>query len=58
MRWVMEQFGVWVGSVARFLTVLFGASLMPLAPKRCQISATLAVVSVLAYLAAAYAWIS
>jgi hypothetical protein len=57
MRWVILQYGVWVAGGTRLFTILFAASLMFLAPRRCQVAATLTLVTVHAYLAAAYALI-
>jgi hypothetical protein len=55
MRWVIKQFGMWIAGIARLGTVVFAMGLMPIAPRRCQITATFALVSVHAYLAGAYA---
>lgn len=57
MLWVMTHYGVWAASAARLATVLFAAALMPLAPRRSQITATLTLTSVHAYLAVTYALI-
>ena len=57
MRWVMGHYGVWAAAAARLGTVAFAASLMPLAPRRCQITATLTLTSVHFYLALTYAMI-
>jgi hypothetical protein len=54
-RWVIVQYGVWVAGAARFSTTLFAAMLMPLAPRRCQVVATLSLVSAHIYLAGTYA---
>jgi hypothetical protein len=55
MRWVMWKFGVWTAGATRLFTILFAASLMPLAPRRCQVTATLTLLWVHIYLAATYA---
>jgi hypothetical protein len=55
MRWVMLKFGIWVAGATRLSTILFAASLMPLAPRRCQVTATITLVWVHLYLAATYA---
>lgn len=57
MLWVMTHYGVWTASAGRLATVLFAAALMPLAPRRSQITATLTLTSVHVYLAVTYALI-
>jgi hypothetical protein len=56
-RWVIMQYGVWAAVTARFSTTLFAAVLMPLAPRRSQVLATLTLFSAHAYLAGIYALI-
>jgi hypothetical protein len=55
MRWVMLNFGVWAAGGTRLFTIFFAASLMPWAPRRCQLTATLTLLWVHLYLAATYA---
>jgi hypothetical protein len=57
MRWVVSAFGVWAAGIARLATVAFGASLMPVAPRRWQVAATVTIVVAHLYLAATYAQI-
>jgi hypothetical protein len=57
MLWVIQHYGVWTAGIARLSTVVFAASLMFLAPRRCQITATLTLVSIHTYLACVYAMI-
>jgi hypothetical protein len=57
MLWVMKEHGVWTAAEARIGTVMFAAMLMPVAPRRCQVGATVTVVMVHVYLAVAYAMI-
>ncbi|HEV3435794.1 MAG TPA: hypothetical protein VG122_00450 [Gemmata sp.] len=57
MLCVMKAYGVWIAGAARLGTVVFAASLMPLTTRRSQITATLTLVSVHAYLALTYALI-
>ncbi len=54
MLWVMDHFGVPIAAVFRLSTVIFAACLMPMAPLRSQATATLALLSVHAYLAFTY----
>lgn len=54
MRWVMTHYGVWVAGVVRLATVLFALSLMPMAPRRSQVTATLTLTSIHVYLAYTY----
>ena len=55
MLWVMVHCGVVAAAIARLSTVVFAAGLMFIAPRRCQITATLTLVSIHTYLACVYA---
>lgn len=57
MLWVIKHYGVGVAGIARFSTVILGAGLIFMAPRRCQITATLTLVSIHTYLACVYALI-
>ncbi len=57
MLYVMREHGVGPAVATRVGTVVFAALLMPISPRRCQVTATLTVMMAHTYLAVTYALI-